>query len=156
MDLYRYCLLLSILGTVCELFACTPMRSESAISGKPVDIKIYQKWEIQRGAQINDYTVVSGLGELAIATQGAAIYAPMTGEARIDQTSCILFFGAEVPGYLFRLCGLKAPQPGQRRQGQPLGNADLLVFATFRKQSDGTWAFVEPSPAIVERTLKPN
>ena len=92
----------------------------------------------------------------ATATNGATIYAPVTGEAQVDRTSCILFSGTEVPGYLFRLCGLKAPQLGQRRRGQSLGNADLFVFATFRKQPDGTWAFVEPSRAIVERTLKLN
>ena len=134
MNFYRHCLPLLILGGVCGLFACTPMRSESTSPIKPVSVAIYQKWETQRGEQIAKYTVVSGIGELAIATNGAAIYAPVTGEAQVDRTNCILFSGTEVPGYLFRLCGLKAPQPGQRRRGQSLGNADLFVFATFRKQ----------------------
>lgn len=119
-----------------------------------MSIQLYQKWELQRGDRIHDQPVVSALGDLAIEMNGKPTYAPMNGEAKRDQTGCVLFAGTELPGYLFRFCGLSAPKIGALRKGQTIGTADLLVFATFLKQPNGTWAFVEPSKAMVEQTLK--
>lgn len=146
---------LIILGLIWGLPACAFNHSVSKASSQAMKIKIYQKWEVQRGDFVANHSVVAGLGDLAIATNGAMIYAPIAGKTQIDQTNCLLLSGNEVPGYLFRFCGLETPNPGQLRQGQPMGKADFFVFATLRKQADGTWALVEPSKAIVERTLNP-
>lgn len=139
-----------------SLTACQLVKTQPSSSAKPMTIQIYQKWELQRGDRIDDQTIVSALGELTINLAGNPIYAPMSGEANLDQTGCVLFAGAELPAYLFRYCGINSPKLGTLRKGQTIGTATLLVFATLQKQQNGTWAFVEPSKAIVEQTLKPN
>ncbi|MBD1845704.1 hypothetical protein H6F89_20295 [Cyanobacteria bacterium FACHB-63] len=139
---------------VTNLTACQIEKIQSASLVKPTSIQVYQKWELQRGDRINDQTVVSALGELAIDLAGKPIYAPMSGEAKPDQTGCVLFAGTELPAYLFRFCGISAPSFGTLRKGQTIGRANLLVFATFQKQQNGTWAFVEPSKSMLEQILK--
>jgi hypothetical protein len=137
-----------------SLTACQLGKMQTAPTVKPMNIQIYQKWELQRGDRVNNQTVVSALGELAIDLGGKPIYAPMSGEARLDRTGCLLLAGTELPAYLFRFCGINTPKLGVLRKGQAIGTASLLVLATFRKQQNGTWAFVEPSKAMVEQTLK--
>ena len=85
---------------------------------------------------------------------GKPVYAPVRGEVKSSSNGCVLFAGTELPGYLFQFCGISTPKLGALRKGQPIGTADLLVFATFLKQSNGTWAYVEPSKEIVEQILK--
>lgn len=134
--------------------ACQIEKIRSVSPNKPTNIQVYQKWELQRGDRINDQIIVSGLGELTIDLAGKPIYAPMSGEAKPDQSGCILFAGTELPAYLFRFCGISAPKLGVLRKGQTIARANLLVFATFQKQQNGTWAFVEPSKSMLEQILK--
>lgn len=137
-----------------NLTACQIAKPQPSSFTKPMSIQTYQKWELQRGDRVNNQTVISALGDLAIDTAGKSIYAPMSGEAKLDRRGCVLFAGTELPAYLFRFCGINTPKLGALRKGQTIGTANLLVFATFQKQQNGTWAFVEPSKAMVEQTLK--
>ncbi len=139
-----------------SLTACQIVKTQPSPPDKLLSIQIYQKWELQRGDRINNQTVVSALGDLAINLAGKPVYAPMSGEAKLDRTGCVLFTGTELPAYLFRFCGINTPKLGVLRKGQTIGTANLLVFATFQKQQNGTWAFVEPSKAMIEQTLKRN
>lgn len=149
--IHTYWLTAFVIGSVT---ACQIEKIQSASPIKPTSIQVYQKWELQRGDRINDQTVVSALGELAINLEGKPIYAPMRGEAKPDQSGCVLFAGTELPAYLFRFCGINVPKLGALRKGQTIGTANLLVFATFQKQQNGTWAFVEPSKSMLEQILK--
>lgn len=137
-----------------SLTACQLTNTQPSSPAKPMSIQLYQKWELQRGDRINDQTVVSALGDLAIDMAGKSIYAPMSGETKLERTGCVLFSGTELPAYLFRFCGINTPKLGALRKGQLIGTANLLVFATFLKQNNGTWAFVEPSKTMVEQILK--
>ena len=119
----------------------------------PLDIRVFQSWELQPGDSIKGYAVLGGLGDISIAVNGQSVYAPFSGTARRDPRSCLLFASPDVPAYLFRFCGLNDPQYGAREQGDTLGKATNLQFAALRKQADGTWAIVEPSKQILERTL---
>ena len=129
---------------------CTSQPSDQ----QPIDIKLFQKWELQPGDTIAGYKVLGGLGDISIALKGSPAYAPFDGEAQIDKQGCVFFSTAEIPAYKFRLCGLNAPQLGKLRQGDPIGRGDTMQFAALRKQPDGTWAIVEPAKNILERTLK--
>lgn len=137
-----------------SLTACQLVKTQPSSSAKPMSLQIYQKWELQRGNRINNQTIVSALGELAIDLDRKPIYASMSGETKLDQSGCVLFAGTELPAYLFRFCGISSPKLGVLRKGQPIGTAHLLVFATFLKQNNGTWAFVEPSKTMLEQILK--
>ncbi len=130
------CLFAGLMGG--NLSACGLSKPRLSAAAKPMKIQTYQKWELQRGDRVHNQPVVSALGDLAIETNGKPTYAPMNGEAKRDQTGCVLFSGTELPGYLFRFCGLTTAKVGTLRKGQVMGTADLLVFATFRKQSNGT------------------
>lgn len=149
--IHTYWLTALLIGSVT---ACQIEKIHSASPAKPTSIQVYQKWELQRGDRIHDQTVVSGLGELTIDLAGKSIYAPMSGEAKLDPSGCVLFAGTELPAYLFRFCGISAPNLGALRKGQTIGTGNLLVFATFQKQQNGTWAFVEPSKSMLEQILK--
>lgn len=141
---------------IASLTACQLVKTQPLSSVKPMNIQIYQKWELQRGDRLDDRTVVSALGELAIDMAGKPIYAPMNGEANLDPSGCVLFAGTELPAYLFRFCGVSTPKIGVLRKGQAIGTTKLLVFATLQRQQNGSWAFIEPSKVIVEQTLKPS
>lgn len=134
------------------LSGCTPPDT----SEPPLDIRLYQAWQLQPGDTIAGYTVVGGLGDISIALNQNAIYAPFDGRVQRDPKTCVFFSTPDVPAYLFRLCGLKNPRLGSIRQGDAIGNGSTLQFATLRKQPNGTWAIVEPSKDILERMLKPN
>ena len=138
-------LLLSLLPLGC---ARTP-NSEATL-----DIKLYQSWELQPGDTIGDRQVLGGLGDISIALKGNQVYAPFDGRTQFDKHHCLIFSSADVPAYLFRLCGLDNPQLGEVNQGDAIGKGELLEFAALRKQPNGTWAIVEPAKAILERTLK--
>ena len=121
---------------------------------KPSTIHLAQKWELQPGSQIAGYAVAGSLGDISILLKGGRAFAPFAGKIQPDQSGCVVFSSDEVPAYLFRLCGLKQPQLGDVQQGEVIGTGDYLQFAALRKQPNGTWAFVEPSRHILERTLK--
>lgn len=120
----------------------------------PKKIQLAQTWELQPGSAIAGYPVAGGLGDISIVLAGKSVFAPFTGSVQPYQGNCVLFASDEVPAYLFRLCGLKQPQLGDVRQGTVIGSGTYLQFAALRKQPNGTWAFVEPSRSILERTLK--
>ncbi len=121
----------------------------------PIDLQLFQKWELQPGDTIAGHKVTGGLGDISITLNGSAAYAPFDGDAQIDKRGCVIFSTAEIPAYKFRLCGLNSPKLGTLRQGDAIGNGDTLQFAALRKQPDGKWAIVEPAKSILERTLTP-
>jgi hypothetical protein len=126
---------------------------------QPLALTLYQKWELQPGDRLGKHTILGGLGDISIAVNGDPVYAPFNGKAQRDTRHCVIFSTPDVPAYLFRLCGLDQPKLGPIAQGQPLGTATILQFATLRQQSQKqgelTWAIVEPSKAILQRTLDP-
>lgn len=119
-----------------------------------IDVQLYQKWELQSGDKIAGYAVTGGLGDISIALNGGSVYAPFSGEAKIDKRGCVFFSTPNIPAYLFRLCGLTSPKLGRLQQGEVIAKGTTLQFAALRKQPSGTWAVVEPAKDIVERTLK--
>jgi hypothetical protein len=128
--------------------------SSQATTPPLVDIQLYQQWQLQPGDTIAGRSVTGGLGDISIQLDGNPVYAPFDGKVDPTQANCVLFSSADVPGYLFRFCGLTAPKLGDIRQGDPIGSGNHLEFATLRKQSDGRWAMVEPAKSILERILR--
>ena len=137
-------LLITLLLTSC---------GSSSEHSSPIEIKLYQAWELQPGDVIGEREVVGGLGDISIALNGNNVYAPFDGQTQFDNRHCLIFSSPDVPAYLFRLCGLDNPRLGNVSQGDTIGNGRLLEFAALRKQPNGTWAIVEPAKAILERTL---
>ncbi|NET30515.1 MAG: hypothetical protein F6K19_00685 [Cyanothece sp. SIO1E1] len=120
----------------------------------PRAAQIHQSWELQPGDEIGNYRVVAGLGDITIDLDGNSIYAPFEGRVQPStQEDCVIFSSAEVPAYLFRLCGIRRPKLGQLQEGQVIGSGEYLHFAALRRQPNGKWAIVEPSSQILERTL---
>jgi hypothetical protein len=119
----------------------------------PIAVKLYQAWELQPGDRVSGYAVIGGLGDITIDLQGQPIYAPFTGETRIDKKGCVFFSTPDIPAYLFRWCGLTSPKLGAVKQGEAIGGGKLLQFAALRKQPNGTWAIVEPARKMLEKTL---
>lgn len=133
---------LSLTGLSCSRSA-PPLRS----------VTMHQSWPLSIGTEIADYTVSSGLGDISLALKGDTIRMPFDGTVEPTQTGCVLISSADVPAYLFRLCGLSQTNLGALAQGQPVGRAQHLVFAMLRREPDGTWAVVEPSPKFIEQLL---
>lgn len=136
--------LMSLLLTACQ----TPPDSEP-----PVSVKLYQTWQLQPGDRIAGYPVLGGLGDISIELNNKPVYAPFDGRTQRDTRDCLLLSSPEVPAYMFRLCGLVNPYLGRVNRGDVLGKAASLQFAALRQQSNGTWAIVEPSQQVLERTL---
>ncbi len=122
----------------------------------PRQIIVQQAWELEPGQQISGFGVVASLGDISIDTRGHRIYAPFTGEVELAAlgNDCIFFSSAEVPAYLFRYCGVRRPRLGPITLAAPMGSARFLHFSTLRRQPDGTWAMVEPSRHVLERSLR--
>jgi len=131
------------------LVGCSPSQPVAA----PLEIRLYQKWELQPGDEVAGRKVLGGLGDISIALDGKNAYAPFSGQTQLDTRQCLIFSSPDVPAYLFRLCGLDNPRLGKVNQGEALGSGKMLQFAALRKQSNGTWAIVEPAKEILERTL---
>jgi hypothetical protein len=142
-------------GTVIAAIALllTTACSQTPSPEDTINLKLYQDWQLQPGDVINGFAIVAGLGDISVALNGKSVYAPFTGRAQKDQQSCLIFSSPDVPAYLFRLCGVANLHLGACNQGDVLGNAATLHFATLRKQPNGTWAIVEPSKPILERIL---
>lgn len=123
---------------------------------QPRALQVQQTWELQPGSQVAGYPVVAGLGDISIHLQGQPARAPFAGEVEpLAQERCVVFSSAEVPAYLFRLCGLNRPRLGRVKAGQKIGSGQYLHVATLRRQPDGTWVMVEPANSILERILQP-
>jgi hypothetical protein len=123
----------------------------------PRTVQIQQVWQLQPGDAIGGHQVVAGLGDISIALKGDNAYAPFGGRIqplKPDIKNCAVFSSPEVPAYLFRLCGLENLRLGEVEAGDVIGKGDYLHFATLRKQTDGTWAMVEPARDILERILR--
>ncbi|OUC16726.1 MAG: hypothetical protein B0A82_00430 [Alkalinema sp. CACIAM 70d] len=143
-------ILLIFIVLICCLSGC----STSQPSPPLAEIKLYQNWELQAGDRVAGYEVTGGLGDISIALQGRSIYAPFNGDTQLDQRRCLYFDSPEVPSYKFRFCGIQSPKLGKVHQGETIGSGETLQFAALRKQPNGTWAIVEPSKTILEKTLK--
>lgn len=143
----------ALAALVVLLFAasCTPQ----PVTEAPLEVQIYQKWELQPGDVIAGYSVSGGLGDISIALKGNAVYAPYDGRVQPNKPGCVVFSSADVPNYLLRLCGMKNPNFGPRKAGESIGTADALQFALLNKRPDGLWALVEPSKRILEQMLQP-
>jgi hypothetical protein len=133
----------------------TPSCTPQPVAEAPIDVQLYQTWELQPGDTVAGYAVMGGLGDLSIALKGNTIYAPYEGRVQPNQQGCVMFSSADVPNYLLRLCGVKNPNFGLRKEGEVIGTADALEFALLNKRPDGLWALVEPSKKILEQMLQP-
>jgi len=123
------------------------------------EVTFYQSWQLQPGKSIGEVDVVSSLGDVSLALKGKSVYAPFQGTLSRQNDRCLIFSSPELPAYLFRLCGLRLAWfpplgKGELQEGDLIGTANILEFATLRKQPNGTWAFVEPSSDVVNRLLK--
>ena len=134
------------------LASCQPPTAPSARA-----LNIQQNWELKPGDKIGDRLVTGSLGDISIDLGGARLYAPFAGEVEpAGEAHCVIYSTAEIPAYLFRLCGLRRPRFGPVRAGQSMGTGQYLQFATLRRQPDGTWIIVEPAKGILERAIDPD
>jgi hypothetical protein len=131
--------------------SCTPQ----PVDEPPLDVQLFQSWELQPGDTVAGYRVTGGLGDISIALKGNSIYAPYEGRLQPNKPGCVMFSSADVPNYLLRLCGVKNPQFGLRKAGVAIGTAEALQFALLNKRADGKWALVEPSKQILQQMLQP-
>jgi hypothetical protein len=123
----------------------------------PLTIQVSQDWQLSYGDDIGGYRVQGGLGDIALDLKGDRVHMPFDGEvlpAESQDSGCVYVSSAEVPAYLFRICGLSRPHLGPLTAGQSLGRGQVLVFSTLRKQPDGTWALVEPAPEFIESLVR--
>ncbi len=151
MDLSVFNVVLAVVMALFALVGCTAQ----PVTEPPLDVKLYQTWELQAGDVVAGYPVTGGLGDISIALKGNKIYAPYDGRVQPHKPGCVMFSSTDVPNYLLRFCGVKKPQFGQRRAGEAIATADTLEFAVLNKRSDGLWALVEPSKRILEYMLQP-
>ncbi|MCU0565462.1 MAG: hypothetical protein MUF49_02570 [Oculatellaceae cyanobacterium Prado106] len=131
--------------------------SVSPSAEPPRSIQVQQTWQLQPGDKIGTHLVVAGLGDISIDLSGESAYAPFDGRVQPIQPAmqnCVVFSSPEIPAYLFRLCGLQNLRLGAVYQGNVIGQGAYLHFATLRRQTDGTWAMVEPARDILERILR--
>lgn len=145
---------LNLLGTGVILLGvagCTPQ----PVTEQPLDVQLFQSWELQAGDTVAGYRVTGGLGDISIALKGNSIYAPYAGRLQPNKPGCVMFSSADVPNYLLRLCGVKNPQFGLKKAGEAIGTAETLQFALLNKRADGKWALVEPSKQILQQMLPP-
>lgn len=146
-------------GIVLRIALLIPLAA-CGIAQRPLasrSVPIHQTWQIQPGSVIAGHRVLAGLGDISIDLAGGRVYAPFDGQTQPTQPTmgdCIVFSSPEVPAYLLRLCGLRRPSLGTVQEGQLLGRGEVLHFAALRKQSDGRWALVEPSAALLTRLLR--
>lgn len=141
----------------------------------PVNLKLHQQWHLQPGQTIADYPISSGLGDVVINLGGQAIYMPKAGRiqpladhpneafakgeslatnrAGRKPSPCVAVSSPEIPAYRLRLCHLRQLRLGHQPAGQIIGRGEQVAIAMLRKQPEGTWAFVEPSPSLLEALL---
>lgn len=123
---------------------------------EPRNVQIQQAWQLQPGDTVGGHRISAGLGDLSIELKGDWVYAPFDGQVQPTEGKgeCVMFSSPQIPAYLVRLCGLSRPQLGDVKQGEAIGSAQNLVFATLRRLPDGKWAMVEPSNQLIEQTLR--
>jgi hypothetical protein len=141
--------------TALVMLFCVAGCTSKPVTEAPLDVRLYQTWELQPGDSIAGYSVSGGLGDISIALKGNKVYAPYDGRLQPNKQGCVMFSSTDVPNYLLRLCGLNNPKFGLRTTGEAIGTADNLQFAVLNKRSDGLWALVEPSKQILQQMLQP-
>lgn len=112
---------------------------------------------MQPGDTLGDHQIQSGLGDVAINMEGKRLYMPFDGRVEPDQDSqdlCVVISSPEVPAYLFRVCGMNRVRLGEQRQGAVLGSGQIVAFAALRRQTDGTWALVEPAKDLLTKFIE--
>lgn len=127
----------------------------SLVPPVPRQIVLKQAWEIESGDRVAGQLVTGSLGDVSVRLQDARLRAPFAGQVELAAKGfhCIYFSTAEVPAYLFRYCGVRQPRLGKVEAGEAMGRGGQIQFATLRRQPDGTWAIVEPSDRVLERSL---
>lgn len=123
--------------------------------GAPRQIVLQQTWELEAGEQLAGHLVMAGLGDVSVQLRHRVVRAPFAGQVERATTGvdCVYFSTPEVPAYLFRYCGLSRPRLGDVAAGAVIGRGTQAHFATLRRQPDGTWAIVEPSASVLEKSL---
>jgi hypothetical protein len=132
---------------------------------RPVSLPLHQQWQLQPGHSIAGRPITSGLGDVLVELDGKAIYMPKSGlvqplspassDAQATASDCIAIASPEIPAYRLRLCHLRRPRLGQQPAGSMIGRGEQVAISMLRKQPEGTWAFVEPSPSLLEALLTP-
>lgn len=133
-------------STGCQQFPTGPTRK----------IVVQQSWELNAGDLVSGHLIVGGLGDITVDLHHSPLRAPFEGEVELaaDGPQCIYFSTPDIPAYLFRYCGVKGPKTGTLAPGEVMGRGQQIHFATLRRQPDGTWAIVEPSNQVLEKTLR--
>ena len=124
----------------------------------PRNVTLHQKWALQPGDRLAGYQVQSGLGDITLDLQGKRVFMPFDGQVQPDEGKvdlCVILSSPDVPAYLFRICGLRQAKLGDRTQGEAIGNGDTVAFATLRRQTDGSWAMVEPAKEMIAQFVTP-
>lgn len=117
-------------------------------------ITLQQQWAFNPGDEVAGNRVAGSLGDISLNLKEGSIQAPFDGELEPSEIDdCALYSTPEIPAYLFRLCGLRRFDYGERKAGQTLGKGEYLSFATLRRQPDGTWIIVEPARGVLEKAL---
>lgn len=150
LSVFNGALVLAISVVLLAVFSCT----QKPMTETAREIQLAQNWELQPGDVVAGHKVLGGLGDVSIALNGDAVYAPFDGRVQPYKPECVIFSSEEVPVYLFRLCGLDKPNFGFLRAGEVIGTGKDLRFAVLTKQPDGRWALVEPSKKIIEQMLQ--
>ncbi len=142
--------LLGLLGLLVGLGGCT-----SLAPVVPRQIVLKQTWEIESGDRVAGQLVTGSLGDISLQLRGIRLRAPFDGQAELASRGyrCIYFSTPDVPAYLFRYCGVRQPRLGPLQTGEVMGRGQIIHFATLRRQPDGSWALVEPSDRVLERSL---
>ena len=130
-----------------SLLGCSPSTPTAR------SLNLHQSWPLSIGTTIAGYPISSGLGDISLDLNGAIVHMPFDGTVEPTEAGCVLVSSADVPAYLFRLCGLNQIKLGSRQKDQPIGRAQHLVFAMLRREPNGTWAIVEPSPKFIEQLV---
>jgi hypothetical protein len=149
---------LKLCQSVFLILLCNALFSACQTASPPptLEVKLYQSWELQAGDKIAGYEITGGLGDLSIDLNGQSIYTPFNGKTALDRkrSDCLYLDAAEIPAYRLRFCGVQALKLGSVQSGEAIATVETLQFATLQKQSNGTWAMVEPSRKLLEKFLQ--
>lgn len=132
-------------------------------TGKRHDFSLRQNWSWLSGSTTGSWTVVGGLGTIALSVDGP-VFAPDQGKV-LEQSalatqgqlsrlpdSCTIFSSLKLPGYVIELCGLSDRQVGAVDAGQIVGHADTLHLGLLRRTNQ-QWMYVPPSTDLVQQLL---
>ena len=133
-----------------------------------ISLELHQQWQLQPGNNVAGYSISSGLGDVVVNLGGKGLYMPKSGlvqplafadapsreaENHAAENHCVAVSSPEIPAYRLRLCHLRQIRLGNQPAGQMIGRGEQVAISMLRKQPEGTWAFVEPSPSLLEALL---